>query len=26
LGKVTKNLKLFEQVKSGATIKVELLS
>jgi hypothetical protein len=26
LGKVTKNLELFEQVKSGATIKVELLS
>jgi len=26
LGKVTKNLKLFKQVKSGATIKVELLS
>jgi len=26
LGKVTKNLGLFEQVKSGATIKVELLS
>ena len=26
LGKITKNLKLFEQVKSGATIKVELLS
>ena len=26
LGKVTKNLKLFEQVKSGATIKVELRS
>jgi hypothetical protein len=26
LGKVTKNLELFKQVKSGATIKVELLS
>jgi len=26
LGKITKNLELFEQVKSGATIKVELLS
>jgi hypothetical protein len=26
LGKVTKNLELFEQVKSGATIKVELIS
>ena len=26
LGKITKNLNLFEQVKSGATIKVELLS
>ena len=26
LGKVTKNLELFEQVKSGSTIKVELLS
>jgi hypothetical protein len=26
LGKVTKNLDLFKQVKSGATIKVELLS
>jgi len=26
LGKVTKDLELFEQVKSGATIKVELLS
>jgi hypothetical protein len=26
LGKVTKNLELFEQIKSGATIKVELLS
>ena len=26
LGKVTNNLKLFKQVKSGATIKVELLS
>jgi hypothetical protein len=26
LGTVTKNLELFEQVKSGATIKVELLS
>ena len=26
LGKVTKNLKLFKQVKSGATIKVDLLS
>ena len=26
LGKVTKNLELFEHVKSGATIKVELLS
>jgi hypothetical protein len=26
LGKVTKNLELFRQVKSGATIKVELLS
>jgi hypothetical protein len=26
LGKVTKNLELFEQVKSGATIKVEMLS
>jgi hypothetical protein len=25
LGKVTKNLELFKQVKSGATIKVELL-
>jgi hypothetical protein len=26
LGKVTKNLELFKQVKSGATIKVELVS
>jgi hypothetical protein len=26
LGKITKNLELFEQVKSGATIKVDLLS
>ena len=26
LGKITKNLELFKQVKSGATIKVELLS
>ena len=26
LGKVTKNLELFKQVKSGATIKVELLN
>jgi len=26
LGEVTKNLELFKQVKSGATIKVELLS
>jgi len=26
LGKVTKNLELFKQVKSGATIKVELIS
>lgn len=26
LGKITKNLELFENVKSGATIKVELLS
>ncbi len=26
VGKVTKNLELFKQVKSGATIKVELLS
>lgn len=26
LGKVTKNLELFKQVKSGATIKVELLA
>ena len=26
LGKITNNLELFEQVKSGATIKVELLS
>jgi len=26
VGKITKNLELFEQVKSGATIKVELLS
>jgi hypothetical protein len=26
LGKITKNLELFEQVKSGATIKVELVS
>ena len=26
LGKITKNLELFEKVKSGATIKVELLS
>ena len=26
LGKVTKNLELFKQVKSGTTIKVELLS
>jgi hypothetical protein len=25
LGKITKNLELFKQVKSGATIKVELL-
>jgi hypothetical protein len=25
LGKITKNLDLFKQVKSGATIKVELL-
>jgi hypothetical protein len=26
LGKITKNLELFEQVKSGTTIKVELVS
>jgi hypothetical protein len=26
LGKITKNLELFKQVKSGATIKVELIS
>lgn len=26
LGKITKNLEIFKQVKSGATIKVELLS
>lgn len=26
LGKITKNLEIFSQVKSGATIKVELLS
>jgi hypothetical protein len=26
LGKITKNLELFKQVKSGATVKVELLS
>jgi len=26
LGKITKNLDLFKQVKSGATIKVELIS
>jgi hypothetical protein len=26
LGKITKNLELFKQVKSGATIKVELVS
>jgi hypothetical protein len=26
LGKITKNLELFRQIKSGATIKVELLS